>query len=128
LSLRLEPSRLLLLWWSSLHLLLAGAATLVGWPAPAKWIAAAAVICHGVLRRPPKPPRLVIVTEDGFGAVPEWQLELRPLGPRSLACPYWVRLDLGAGAGRRDIVLLADQVSGADWRRLRALLARARGH
>jgi hypothetical protein len=38
-----------------------------------------------------------------------------------------VRLDLGKGSRRRDILLIADQVRPEEWRRLRALLARTRG-
>ena len=71
-------------------------------------------------------PGLVLVAEDGVCTVPEWQAGPRPLGARTLVCPFWVRLDLGAGPWRRDILLVADQVRPDEWRRLRALLARAR--
>lgn len=87
----------------------------------------AAVVAHGVLLRPLPPPALVIVREGGACAIPEWGPGLRPLGPRTTVAPFWVRLDLGSGNRQRELLLIADQVGPADWRRLRALLARARG-
>jgi hypothetical protein len=90
-------------------------------------LAVLAIVAHGVIRRPLGRPRLVVVTADGFCAVPEWHTGRRPIGPRTLLCPFWVRLDLGRGPWRRDILLIADQVRPEDWRRLRALLARTRG-
>jgi hypothetical protein len=69
----------------------------------------------------------VLVAEGGACAVPEWQIPWRPLGPRTTVAPFWVRLDLGAGAGTRELVLLIDQLAPEDWRRLNAVLARARG-
>jgi hypothetical protein len=113
-------------WWWSLHLLLLAAAALVGWPVLVKGLAAATVLVHGILRRPRGSPRLVVVSAGGLCSVPEWQAEPRPLGERTLVCPFWVRLDVGAGPGRRDIVLVADQVRPEEWRRLRAILDRVR--
>ena len=69
----------------------------------------------------------VVVSADGFCVVPEWQTGRTPLGSRTLVCPFWVRLDLGPGSRQRDILLIADQLRPDEWRRLRALLARARG-
>jgi hypothetical protein len=106
--------------------LLVAAAVLAGWPVPIKSLAAIALVGHGALRRPRASPGLVILTADGFCFVPEWNAGPRPLGPRTLVCPFWVRLDLGAGLPRRDILLLADQVQPEAWRRLRAFLGRLR--
>jgi hypothetical protein len=115
---------LLPLWWWLLHGLLVAAVTLVGWPLVAKGFALAAVFCHAVLRRPAAAPGLVVV--DGTAcAVPEWQTGLRPLGARTLVAPFWVRLDLGRGPWRRDLILLVDQLEPEQWRRLRAALGRA---
>jgi len=111
----------------ALHVLLAAAAVLVGWPASMKTLAVLAIVGHGVVRRPLASPGLVVVAEDGCCVVPEWHTGRRPFGPRTLMCPFWIRLDLGKGLRRRDILLIADQVPPEEWRRLRALLARTRG-
>lgn len=102
------------------------AAALVGWPPLVKGLAAAAVVGHGIVLRPHRSPRLVVVSADGCCSVPEWQVGARPLGERTLVCPFWVRLDVGAGSRRRDILLIADQVRPEEWRRLRAILDRVR--
>jgi hypothetical protein len=116
---------LLPLWWCLLHGLLVAAVALVGWPLVLKGLALAAVLGHAVLRRPAAAPGLVLV--DGSAcAVPEWQTGLRPLGVRTLVATVWVRLDLGRGSWRRDLILLVDQLEPGEWRRLRAALARAR--
>jgi len=113
-------------WWVLLHALLLAAFALVGWPMAFKLLAVVAVAVHGVARRPAESPRTVIVTEGGTCAVPEWNTGIRPLGTRTLICPLWVRLDLGTGPWRRDILLVADQVRPEEWRQLRALLNRTR--
>ena len=109
-----------------MHVLLGIALALVGWAVAFRLVAIVAIAVHGVVRRPAASPRTVVVAEGGFFAVPEWNTGARPLGPRTLISPFWVRLDLGAGPWRRDILLLADQVRPEEWRRLRALLLRAR--
>jgi hypothetical protein len=114
-------------WWAALHVLLAAAAALVGVPASIKVCAVLAIVGHGIIRRPRAPPGLVVVTEDGCCVVPEWHTGRRPFGSRTLLCPFWIRLDLGKGSWRRDILLVADQMKAEDWRRLRALLTRIRG-
>jgi hypothetical protein len=113
------------LWWRLLHGLLVAAVVLVGWPLLPKSVALAAVLAHALLRRPAAAPALVLVAGNAC-AVPEWQTGLRPLGGRTLVAPFWVRLDLGRGPWRRDVILLVDQLEPDDWRRLRATLARAR--
>ena len=118
---------MLWMWWGALHLLLATAAILVGGPAWIKVLVVIAMGAHGVWRRPKASPGLVVVSEDGCCAVPEWSTGRRPLGSRTLVCPFWVRLDLGKGSRQRDILLIADQLPPEDWRRLRAILARTRG-
>jgi hypothetical protein len=52
---------------------------------------------------------------------------MRPLGPRTMVAPFWARLDLGKGSRPRELLLVADQLGPEDWRRLKAILARARG-
>jgi hypothetical protein len=113
-------------WWLVLHAVVVAAAVLVGWPIAVKALAAIAVVGHGYRRRPRASPRLVLVGADGLCAAPEWNTGPRPLGARTFVCPFWALLDLGAGGERRDILLLADQLSPEAWRRLCALLARAR--
>jgi hypothetical protein len=127
LALSLRPSRVLWAWWCLLHALLVAAAALLGWPAWIKVLAAVALVIHGFVRRPPRSPGLVLVAEGGVCSVPEWHRGPQPLGARTLMCPFWVRLDLGAGPWRRDLLLVADQVGSDEWRRLRALLARVPG-
>ena len=107
-------------------MLLAAAAVLAALPVAIKVLAVLATVGHGVIRRPSAAPGLALVAEDGFCVVPEWQTGLRPLGARTLVCPFWVRLDLGKGPWPRDLLLIVDQVQAEDWRRLRARLARTR--
>ena len=126
LVLTLERSRVLPAWWLLLHVLLGVASLLVGWAVLLKSVAIVAIAVHGFVRRPPASPRTVVVVEGGRCSVPEWNTGTRPLGPRTLVSPFWVRLDLGKGPWRRDLVLLADQMRPETWRRLRALLLRAR--
>lgn len=126
LVLNLEPSRVLTVWWLLLHALLGTAFALVGWPAPFTVLAIVVIVGHGVVRRPAPSPRTLIVAEGGACAIPEWNTGSRALGARTLICPFWARLDLGAGPWPRDILLLADQVRPDEWRQLRALLDRAR--
>ena len=126
LILRLERSRLLWAWWWSLHVLLGVAFALVGWTLPFRLLAIAAVVGHCIVRRPAVWPRIILVAEGGLCVVPEWNTGTRTLGPRTLVAPFWARLDLGTGPWPRDIVLLVDQVRPDQWRRLRALLLRAR--
>ena len=126
LVLNLEPSRVLRVWWFLLHALVGAAFALVGWPAPFRALAIVAIVAHGVVRRPAPSPRIVIVAEGGSCVIPEWNTGSRTLGERTLICPFWVRLDLGAGPWPRDILLLADQVRPDEWRQLRALLSRVR--
>jgi hypothetical protein len=109
-----------------LHALLGAAFALVGWPVAFKLLALVGVVVHGIVRRPAASPRTVVIAEGGTCAIPEWNTGARPLGARTLLCPYWVRLDLGAGPWRRDILLVADQVRPEEWRQLRALLNRTR--
>jgi hypothetical protein len=116
---------LLPLWWCLLHGLLVAAVALVAWPLLTKGLALAAVLAHLRLRRPAAAPGLVLVDGNAC-AVPEWRTGLRPLGARTLVAPLWVRLDLGRGPWRRELLLLVDQLEPQDWRRLRAALARAR--
>ena len=107
-----------------LHVLLGVACALVGWPISLRLLAIAAVVGHGIVRRPAPSPHVVQFGEDGACVVPEWQTGSRPLGARTLVCPFWVRLDLGMGPWPRDISLIADQMRPEEWRRLRALLLR----
>jgi hypothetical protein len=119
-----RPSRIVWLWWYALHALLAAAALIVAAPPLAQAFAVAAVVGHGFVRRPRASPSRVVVSDDGACEVPEWSTGRLPLGARTLVCPFWVRLDLGAGPWRRDLLLVADQLEAPQWRRLRALLAR----
>jgi hypothetical protein len=114
------------LWWGALHGLLAAAAVLVGVPVPLRLAALVAILCHGLARRPRAVPRAILVGADGTCVVPEWGPSRLELRRGTLLCPHWVRLVLGAGAQRRDIVLIADQIPAEQWAGLCARLCRVR--
>jgi hypothetical protein len=126
LVLTLEPSRARWVWWLALHALLASAALLAALPWWSTLIALAAIVTHAVGRRPRGTPDTILVGADGYCVVPEWDEGRWALGPQTSVCPYWIRLEIGVGVGRRDIVLFADQLDGEQWARLRGLLERVR--
>lgn len=126
LILRPKASRALWLWWLALHALLAAAALLVASPWPIKLAALLAVGSHGVVRRPRPPPAVILVDADAHCIVPAWSAGRLALGARTVVCPHWLRLDLGTGPQRRDMLLVADQLPPVEWARLRALLDRTR--
>jgi hypothetical protein len=102
--LALKPKASLLKWgwWLALHVLLAVAALLTA------------------------SPGLILIGADAHCAVPDWYPGRLALGPRTVVCPYWIRLDLGTGLEQRDIVLCIDQLRPDEWARLCGLLDRAR--
>ena len=69
---------------------------------------------------------VILVDADAHCIVPAWSTGRLALGARTVVCPYWLRLDLGTGPQRRDILLVADQLPPFEWARLRALLDRTR--
>jgi hypothetical protein len=109
-----------------LHALLVAAALLVAWPLASRVVALAAIAAHAVARRPRATPVSVLVGSDATCLVPEWGVSRAPLGPRTVVCAYWIRLDVGVVPPRRDILLFIDQLGPDQWARLRALLERAR--
>jgi hypothetical protein len=109
-----------------LHAVLAAAALLVAWPWAVRSLLAIAVLAHGIVRRPCRPPSLIVLGNDGGCVVPDWSQDRLRLGAGTLVCAYWVRLAFGAGPPQRDIVLFADQLQPREWARLRALLLRLR--
>ena len=115
------------MWWLALHALLAAAALLVASPWPIKLVALFAVSGHGVRAAPAAGrPQVILVDADAHCVVPAWNSGRLALGARTVVCPHWLRLDLGTGPQRRDILLVADQLGPAEWARLRALLERTR--
>jgi hypothetical protein len=121
-----RPSRLLSLWWCALHALLVAAALLVAWPSALRIAALALIAAHAVARWPRVTPVSVLVGADATCLVPEWGIGRAPLGPRTIVCTYWLRLDVGVGPLRRDLLLFTDQLGPDEWARLRAALERAR--
>jgi hypothetical protein len=109
-----------------LHSLLVAAALLVAWPSVFRIAAVALVAAHAVARWPRATPVSVLVGSDATCLVPEWGVSRAPLGPRTIMCTYWLRLDLGVGPLRRDLLLFIDQLGPDQWAQLRALLERAR--
>ena len=99
---------------------------LVAVPTVLRFALLAALLCHGVVRRPRPAPTVVLVGADGTCVVPDWGPARLALGPQTLLAPYWVRLAFGTGPQQRDIVLLADQLPAATWTQLRARLRRVR--
>jgi hypothetical protein len=109
-------------WWCALHLLLVVANVLVAWSWAPRLGLLAVVAGHAFVRRPVRTPTSIIVTEDATCLVPEWGLGPALLGPRTIVCTYWVRLE----TPRRDILLFIDQLGPEQWAGLRALLERVR--
>jgi hypothetical protein len=118
---------LLWAWWLALHTLLCAAVLLTGVPWQARLAGVAAVLGHAALRRPRRSPSPILVSANAECAVPDWYAGSRALGARTVVCPYWIRLDLGTGLTRHDILLCADQLGRDEWARLRGLLARRGG-
>src|SRR5262245_40989095 len=123
-ALRLEPSpsRFMWVWWVGLHALLGASAMLVAVPTVVRFAVLIAILGHGVFRRPRPPPTVVLVGADGRCVVPEWGANPSALGPQTLICSGWLRLDVRTGSRRRDILLFADQLPAPQWTRLRARL------
>jgi len=115
-----------LAWWCALHALLVAAALLVGWPWALRLAALVAVAGHAIVRWPRATPASVLVYSDATCLVPKGGPRPIALGPRTVVCAYWIRLDLGVDLPQRDILLVIDQVGPDQWARLRALLERAR--
>jgi hypothetical protein len=109
-----------------LHAVLAVAACLVGWPWPARWLAVAIVGAHGWWRWPERSPAALLVAADGTCRAPQWGPEVYALGPRTRFTRFGAALDLGTGPHRRRLLVVFDQVPADDWRRLEALLRRAK--
>jgi hypothetical protein len=105
---------------------LAAAVLLVAWPLALRLAALVIVVVDAVARRPPAAPASLIVGSDATCLVPEWSSSRMPLGRRTVVCAYWIRLDVGSGSARRDILLFIDQLGLEQWALLRALLERAR--
>lgn len=125
-TLRLKPSRSAWVWWCALHALLLASTEIVAWPWPLSLAALGAILCHAVARRPRRAPGLILVSADAGCTVPDWEVDRLALGERTVVCSHWIRLDIGTGPRRRDLVLFADQLGRDEWTRLRALLERAR--
>jgi len=108
----------------ALHALLLGAAAFAAVPWPVVAAAAALLLAHAVWLLPEPPPRLIVVAAQGGWLVAGHGVTPFALGPRSRFAPRWVRLDLRSADRQLDIVLLADQLDDATWRRLSAHLRR----
>lgn len=108
----------------ALHALLLGAAAFAAVPWPGVAAAVALVLAHAVWRLPKPAPGLIVVAAEGGWLVGGQGVTRFALGPRSRFAPAWVRLDLRSAERRLNIVLLADQLDAATWRRLSAHLRR----
>jgi hypothetical protein len=113
-------------WWLALHALLLGAAVLTGWPWWCRALAMLVVAAHGLVRRPARPPRLILVAGDGSCRVPGLGTGWLEPNPRTRIAPYWLLLSLGERRARHDILLWVDQVDAATWAHLTACLLRRR--
>jgi len=105
---------------------LAVAACLVGWPWPLRSLAVAIVGVHGWWRRPERSPAALLVAADGGCRVPQWGDETYALRPGTRFTRFVAALELGTDPRRRRLLVLFDQVAPDDWRRLQALLRRAK--
>jgi hypothetical protein len=113
------------LWWLALHALLAATVLLIGWPWPAKAAAIVALLGHAVWRRPRSARAVIEVDADGALRIPSASAARFAPGTRTRLMPFWLRIVARNGADTVDILLLADQLNPADWRRLTAILRRA---
>ena len=112
---KLERSGLLPVWWAALHALVA----LAGLAAAPNWAFGAVVLAvlalHYRFRRPRSCPMLLIAGDGRFSLPSEARFGLR-LGPATCLSTFWADLELEGRPGR--LLLLRDQFTDSDWRRL----------
>jgi hypothetical protein len=78
----------------------------------------AVVLAHGRWRWPTGERLLLLAGNDDWGLPARGRFGLR-LGPGTLYAPLWVRLVLtDAAGGSVGLLLLRDQFSGEDWRKI----------
>jgi hypothetical protein len=117
---------LLLVWWLAVHVLAVAALVLAGWPWYAKAAGALAALVHGFARRPVLAPPVLTVASDDRWSVPARGLDGLVLEHGTRFTSYWALLRLRGPAVRLDVLLVADHLDAATWRRLQARLRRQR--
>ena len=98
----------------------------LGWPL--KLAAAAGLVAHMALRRPPEPIP-IFRHADGTWSLPSLGLDRLALRSGTAVGPFWARLALGGAHSSKavTVVLVKDQLEREDWRRLQAELRRRAG-
>lgn|GEM_PF-1747943 len=122
------PSRLLACWHIAVHVLAVVSVYVSGLAWPLKAAAAAGLVAHFALRRPPAP---IPVTRhaDGTWSLPSVGPDRLALRPGTAVGPFWARLSLGGAESPKTVtvLLVKDQLGAEDWRRLQAELRRRAG-
>ena len=116
---KLKRSRLLAGWWVALHMLLGLAVVAVS----PHWVVGAAALSllayHYRARRPASCSMLLVAADGRFALPDEGRFRLRLAGTTCLA-GFWAELAFEGLPGR--VLLLRDQFTDSDWRRLVVVL------
>lgn len=124
-ALLLEPrfSRSLALAWLALHAVLGAALWAAAVPGWAKAAGLVALVLHAAAARPGPAPALVWRADGAF----ELEADAYRLDGTTTYTDSWVSLRLTGPAGRREVVLVRDQLDRVTWSRLQARLRRNSG-
>lgn len=116
--LRAERSRLLSIWWCLLHAVI-GASVLMLPVGVLAVVLLVPVLAHARWRWPTGQGGVLLLSgNDQWGLPVRGRFGLRP-GPGTLHAPLWVRLVLtDAAGGPVVLLLLRDQFSAEDWRKI----------
>lgn len=117
-----ERSRALLLWWVALHGLIGACLFMLAVGPGVRWLAAMLLLAHGWWRRPAL-THGVLLLGNGYWALPaRGRFRLAP-GLGTAYTTLWARVVLTDAAGRRvPLLLLRDQFSAEDWRKIQVAL------
>jgi hypothetical protein len=117
------PSSSLRVWWLALHLLLGAAVAALGAGTGLGGALLAAVVVHGVLRRPHAFDELIVIS-GGRWSIPA--LGLFGAGPTdaTICAATWARLVLASDRASVRVLVYRDQFRSDDWRRLRTEVSR----
>jgi hypothetical protein len=111
------------IWWSSIHIGACIATVNLPLPSALNLFLIVGLACHFCFLVPALPPRL-IRSSRGEWFIPALAPGPLALDPKTRCADWWVRLRLIGYPGQTAIVLLRDQLSGAEWRALQAALRR----
>lgn len=117
-----ERSRALVLWWVALHGLIGASFLMLAVGPGIRWLGLVLLLAHGWWRRPAS-QGIVLLLGNGRWALPSsGRFRLR-LGSGTAYTTLWARVVLIDAAGRREpLLLLRDQFSAEDWRKIQVAL------